>query len=67
MLKPTLPLVMIALAIVLGGSSCHDYGKDDRASDRQTPSSVDTGNNRTGYKLIPRQQLEPRIQSLPRR
>ncbi|WP_409279523.1 hypothetical protein [Pseudomonas defluvii] len=67
MLKPTLPLVMIAVAIALGGSSCHDYGNDDGANDRQNPSSVDTGSNRSGYQLIPRQQLEPRIQSLPRR
>lgn len=49
MLKPLIPLALLAAFIAVSGSSCHDYDKDETA--KPPPQ----GNSR----LIPPQQLNP--------
>jgi hypothetical protein len=48
-------LGMFAMAV--SGSSCHDNGADTQQSQ--------TTDSRTGYKIVPRQQIEPQIQPRP--
>ncbi|MGE8152788.1 hypothetical protein ACQKP5_16265 [Pseudomonas vancouverensis] len=50
MLKPLIPLALLAAFIAASGSSCHDYDKDETA--KPPPPQ---GNSR----LIPPQQLNP--------
>ncbi|PKA68724.1 hypothetical protein ATI02_1516 [Pseudomonas baetica] len=54
------PLLLLAIAICLGGSSCHDNGSRDER-DAQNQSSVNGGNNRTGSGIVPTQQIQPRM------
>lgn len=59
MQRPTLLLLIGALAVLLGGSSC---GERHVAP---PPPPMDEG--QMGYQRIPQQQLQPQVQSIPRR
>ncbi|VVO19652.1 hypothetical protein PS691_04086 [Pseudomonas fluorescens] len=64
MIKPSMPFVMVAIAIAVSGSSCHDYGKSD--SSANTPQSQSPEASHNSRVIVPRQQIEPQIQPRPR-
>ncbi|SDI50452.1 hypothetical protein [Pseudomonas panipatensis] len=59
MRRHLIPPILLAACIAIGGSSCHDYGSD---SGKQPPAA---DNPRSGYQMVPSQQIQPRVQSLP--
>lgn len=61
MRKHLIPPILVAAFIAIGGSSCHDYGSD--SGNQQ--SGAGTDNPRSGYQMVPSQQIQPRVQSLP--
>ncbi|MDH1010697.1 hypothetical protein N5J43_08540 [Pseudomonas nicosulfuronedens] len=60
--KSTFLLLIVALAVLLGGSSC---GTHNRHPDAPPPPPMDEG--QMGYQRIPQQQIQPQVQSIPRR
>jgi hypothetical protein len=49
---------LLAATICLSGASCHDH-KDEDVS--QSKPSIEGGKNRTGAGIVPRQQIQPRM------
>ncbi|MNF29582.1 hypothetical protein D3C85_1506690 [compost metagenome] len=65
MLGYLISFVMVAATIGVSRSSCH---RDNESADNlQSQPSMVGGIGRTGYGIVPRQQIEPRIQPMPRR
>jgi hypothetical protein len=62
MRKTTLLLFIGALVVLLGGSSC---GSHNDRNDAPRPPPMDEG--QMGYRNIPQQQMQPQVQSIPRR
>ncbi|MFV3371698.1 hypothetical protein ACNFH5_26300 [Pseudomonas sp. NY15435] len=60
--RPTILLLIGALAVLLGGSSC---GTHNDRHDAPPPPPMDDG--QMGYQRIPQQQIQPQVQSIPRR
>ncbi|MCG8907961.1 hypothetical protein [Pseudomonas sp. DP-17] len=60
--KSTVLLLIVTLAVLLGGSSC---GTHDRPPDAPPPPPLDEG--QMSYQRIPQQQIQPQLQSIPRR
>ncbi|CDF83553.1 hypothetical secreted protein [Pseudomonas knackmussii B13] len=60
MSRLTFLLLLAPLAVALGGASCTEHG-DDQADQQAAPGA------RSSSQMIPRQQIDPRVQSLPRR
>jgi len=52
------PILLLAASICLGGSSCHDPKDDDNS---QSNPSASGGPNRAGAAIIPRTQIQPRM------
>jgi len=62
MRRSTILLLTGALAVLLGGSSC---GTHNGHPDAPPPPPMDDG--QMGYQRIPQQQIQPQVQSIPRR
>ncbi|WP_160286703.1 hypothetical protein ACA097_01910 [Pseudomonas sp. QL9] len=60
MSRLTFLLLLAPLAVALSGASCTEHG-DDQADQQAAPGA------RSSSQMIPRQQIDPRVQSLPRR
>lgn len=58
--QATLLILIAVLGVALGGASCSEHG-DDQAARQPSPPAA-----RSGYQVIPQQQIQPRVQSLPR-
>ena len=52
------PLALLAVAICLGGSSCHDPKVQDNSLNNP---ALNGGPNRTGAGMVPRTQIQPRM------
>lgn len=57
-----IPFVMVAVTVGVSGSSCH---RESKSEDKPQSDPSMVGANRTGYGIVPRQQIEPRIQPIP--
>lgn len=62
MRKPTFLLLIGALAVLLGGSSCGSHNDRD---DAPRPPPMEDG--QMGYQGIPPQQMQPQMQHVPLR
>lgn len=58
--RPTILLLIGALAVLLSGSSCGNH-----PDDAPRPPPMEDG--QMGYQRIPQQQIQPQVQSIPRR
>lgn len=61
MIKHLIPPILILVVMAISGSSCHDYGNDERTNAQQNPP-VTGGNGR----LIPSEQRMPSTMPRPR-
>ena len=52
------PLALLAVAICLGGASCHDAKDQDNSPNNP---ALNGGPNRTGAGMVPRVQIQPRM------
>ncbi|MBD9518122.1 MULTISPECIES: hypothetical protein [Pseudomonadaceae] len=59
--KTTALLMIGALAVLLGGSSCGSH------NDHDAPRPPPMEEGQMGYRNIPQQQMQPQVQSIPRR
>ncbi|AWM92910.1 hypothetical protein DJ564_19980 [Pseudomonas sp. 31-12] len=58
MIKHLSPIFVLAATIFLGGASCHDQKEEDNLQNKQT---MEDSPARTGMGIIPRQQIQPRM------
>ncbi|VVP41461.1 hypothetical protein [Pseudomonas fluorescens] len=58
MIKRFSPVFLLAATICLGGASCHDQKEEENLQNKQT---MEGSPARTGTGIIPRQQIQPRM------